>query len=112
VSFGLPSSAGSTEYFVTKTVTNNTSSAWISFRIDFGCGSVGKDPCPFNPLTGDYDLAPTSSAGGTLTTQAPTEIRWDGLNILPGNSVNFTFSVDLRKLQRQLGDVSTSERRT
>ncbi len=86
--------AASTEYFVTKRVTNNSGQIWTDFQIGVGCGN-GFVACPgFNPLTMDYDQSPTSSAGGTLSSQSLIDFKWTGLNIAPGATVTFTFSLD------------------
>ncbi len=93
VTFDLAPSAGSTDYSVIKTVTNDTGAAWTDFQISWGCGPVGANPCPgFYPLTNDGST-PTSSAGGTFVDNG-YEVLWNGLDIQSGSSVTFTFGVD------------------
>jgi hypothetical protein len=98
VAFQLPQSAGSTEYYFTKTVTNNSAFLWTSFGMAMGCGPTGSTDCGGglngNPLTLDYDVAPTSSAGGSLIASNGYSLLWAGLNVAPGQSVTFNFSVD------------------
>jgi hypothetical protein len=92
--FQLPNSTDSTEYFVTKTVTNHTGSAWSDFRIYVGCGQFEDDPnCPFFPLTLDYDVAPTLSVAGLLSAQSDISMTWSGLSVADGQTIKLEFSM-------------------
>ncbi len=93
-----------TEYFVTQTVTNNTSETWTGFKflLGFGTGGsfvIGK---PGNSLDFDfptYDPTPTSTAFTNHSTlPAPlqfTSLTWSGGSVLPGQTITFTFSIDV-----------------
>src|ERR1035438_7458221 len=95
--FGLSTAngaTGSTEYFVTKNVTNDTGSTWTDFTIDVGCGVDGGSSCGGGaPLTLVYDVPPTLTTPGILSSQNSYSMNWSGLNVAPGQSVTLTFSM-------------------
>ena len=56
IGFQIDPSAASTEYFVSKTITNNSGVTWTGFTVGVSCGSDGLVRCSgFNPLLMDYD---------------------------------------------------------
>ena len=104
--FLLADSGGTTEYFHTPQVTNNSGVTWTDFHFQLGFGSgasfvpaaagIGLD---FDTPTGDP--APTSSVF-TLLGYGPTVLDWAGgtVNYLGGGggapfSVAFTLSIDV-----------------
>ena len=105
----LPS-GGTTEYFLAQTVVNQTTSTWngFSFSIGFSFGSGGNfvppeliDVSPgfaipafdFNGSTSDPQ--PTSSKFTQLIQDGSFRIGWSGGLVAPGESIDFTFSVDV-----------------
>jgi hypothetical protein len=105
----LPS-GGTTEYFLAETVVNQTNSTWngFSFSIGFSFGSGGNfvppeliDVSPgfaipvfdFNGSTSDPQ--PTSSKFTQLIQDGSFRIGWSGGLVAPGESIDFTFSVDV-----------------
>ena len=104
--FNLADSGGTTEYFFTTNLVNNSGIAWddFHFQLGFGTGAafvpvaagVGLD---FD--TPDRDPAPTSSAFPVLNHQ-PNVVEWSGatVNYLGGTggapfSVAFSLSIDI-----------------
>lgn len=99
----VEASQGTTEYYVTQTIVNNTDSPLegLNFRIGFGTGD--------NFVTPDLALFPTGVAIPTFDdTPAPTSskfsegildgsftINWSGGSLAPGESVDLTYSLDV-----------------
>ncbi len=103
----LPS-GGTTEYFLAETVVNQTNSTWdgFSFSIGFGSGDNFSPPelilvlpglaipvFDFNGSTSDPQ--PTSSKFTQLIQDGSFRIDWSGGLVAPGESIDFTFSVDV-----------------
>ena len=104
--FLLADSGGTTEYFHTPLVVNNSGVTWTDFHFQLGFGT-GANFVPAGAGIGlDFDTAtgdpvPTSSAF-TVLTHLPTIINWDGgtVNYLGGGggppfSVAFSLSIDV-----------------
>lgn len=98
-------SDGTTEYFFTETVVNDTDSTWIDFHFELGFGTrdnfrrFDEVPLPFNIAVPDFDTpnrdpAPTSSKFTNLIHQ-DISLWWSGGSVAPGETVDFTFSVDV-----------------
>ena len=103
----LPS-GGTTEYFLAQTVVNQTNSTWNGFSFSIGFGSGGNFVPPelilvppgfaipvfdFNGSTSDPQ--PTSSKFTQLIGDGSFRIDWSGGLVAPGESIDFTFSVDV-----------------
>lgn len=101
-------SGGTTEYFLSETVVNNTSSTWngFSFNIGFGSGDnfgspelillpVGQAIPVFDFNGSSSDPQPTSSKFGQVIQDGSFRIDWSGGTVAPGESVDFTFSLDV-----------------
>jgi hypothetical protein len=104
--FNVASSGGTTEYFFTTNVINNSGIAWADFHFQLGFGTGAA----FEPAgagfgldfdTPDGDPAPSSSAFPVLNHQA-TLVEWSGatVNYLGGAggapfSVAFSLSIDI-----------------
>ena len=101
-------SGGTTEYFITNSVLNNTESIWngFEFRIGFGINDDFAPPelilvppgfaipgFDFNGL--GSDPPPTSSRFTQVIQDGSFSVRWLGGTVAPGESVNFTFSIDV-----------------
>ena len=105
IRFGVQLSGGTTEYFFSETVTNNTGIAWIGYQLELGFG-VGdtfyrfdENPFPLNISFPDFDTpdrdpTPTSSVFSTLSTHENFDIQWSGGIVPPAGTVDFTFSID------------------
>ncbi|MBS1835996.1 MAG: PEP-CTERM sorting domain-containing protein [Acidobacteria bacterium] len=83
----------STNYTVTKTVTNNTGFTWGDFQIATGCGSNQTVACGSNIVNLSSPAGASSSAGGTFSALNSYMFGWTGLNVAPGQTVTFTFDV-------------------
>ncbi len=99
IGFAINPSSASTEYFVTKTITNASLVAWTSFTVGVGCGGgsvTGLTQCSgFDPLLMDYDIAPTNSIGGaSLSSMGPISFTFSNFNLAPNSAMTITFSVD------------------
>ncbi|MBD2343569.1 PEP-CTERM sorting domain-containing protein [Anabaena subtropica] len=101
-------SGGTTEYFITETVVNNTSSIWngFKFQIGFGINDNFAPPelilVPFGFAIPDFDfnglgsdVPPTSSRFAQVLQDGSYNLQWLGGTVAPGESVNFTFSIDV-----------------
>lgn len=101
-------SGGTTEYFLSETVVNNTSSTWngFSFSIGFGSGDSFGSPelilLPVGQAIPDFDFngsssdpQPTSSKFGQFIQDGSFRIDWSGGTVAPGESVDFTFALDV-----------------
>ncbi|MCC5622085.1 PEP-CTERM sorting domain-containing protein [Nostoc sp. CHAB 5715] len=101
-------SGGTTEYFFTETAVNNTSSTWdgFSFKIGFGVNDNFAPPELILVAPGtvipDFDFngsnsdpQPTSSKFTQVIQDGSFGIEWSGGFVAPGESVDFTFSVDV-----------------
>ncbi|MBH8563508.1 PEP-CTERM sorting domain-containing protein [Nostoc sp. CENA67] len=101
-------SGGTTEYFFTETVVNNTSSIWDGFnlKIGFGLNDEFAPPelilVPFGFAIPDFDFndsgsdpQPTSSKFTQLIQDGSFNLLWSGGSVAPGESIDFTFSVDV-----------------
>lgn len=96
-------SEGTTEYFVTTTVVNETNTSWNGYRFKIGFG-VGDDfappelilvPAGFAIPSFDSDTQPTSSQFTQLLQDGSFTVQWSGGVVAPGESVDFTFSLDV-----------------
>lgn len=101
-------SGGTTEYFFSETVVNNTNSIWNGFNFKIGFG-VNDDFAPpelilvrpgfaipnFDFNGSSSDPQPTSSKFTQLIQDGSFNLDWSGESITPGESVDFTFSVDV-----------------
>jgi hypothetical protein len=105
--FVVPS-GGTTEYFFTETVVNNTSSSWDSFTFQIGFGVNDNFGSPelilvppgfaipnFDFSVSSADEKPTSSKFTELNQDGSFRLKWSGGSVAPGESVDFTFSVDI-----------------
>lgn len=101
-------SRGTTEYFFTETAVNNTNSTWngFSFKIGFGVNDNFGPPelilVPYGFAIPDFDFngsssdpQPTSSKFTQLLQDGSFNLQWSGGSVAPGESVDFTFSVDV-----------------
>ncbi len=101
-------SGGTTEYFLTETVINDTNSIWngFNFQIGFGVNDDFAPPelilVPFGFAIPDFDFnglgsdpQPTSSKFAQLLQDGSYNLQWSGGSVTPGESVNFTFSIDV-----------------
>ncbi|HYW19744.1 MAG TPA: PEP-CTERM sorting domain-containing protein [Nodularia sp. (in: cyanobacteria)] len=101
-------SGGTTEYFLTETVVNNTSSIWngFNFQIGFDVNNNFAPPelilVPFGFAIPDFDFnglgsspQPTSSKFTQLLQDGSFNLQWSQGFVAPGESVNFTFSMDV-----------------
>ncbi|MUG97164.1 PEP-CTERM sorting domain-containing protein [Scytonema sp. UIC 10036] len=101
-------SGGITEYFFTQTVVNNTSSTWDGFTFQIGFGVNDNFGSPevilvppgfaipnFDFSVSDGDEQPTSSKFGKLDRDGSYSLKWSGGSVAPGESVDFTFSIDI-----------------
>ncbi len=101
-------SGATTEYFFTETVINNTNSTWngFSFRIGFGVNDNFAPPelilvppgfaIPGFDFNGSSsDPQPTSSKFTQLLQDGSFSLEWSGGSVAPGESVDFTFSLDI-----------------
>lgn len=101
-------SKGTTEYFFSERVLNDTNSTWngFSFRIGFGVNDNFGSPelilVPPGFAIGDFDFngsssdpKPTSSKFAQLVQDGSFGLEWSGGSVAPGESVDFTFSVDV-----------------
>lgn len=104
--FNLANSGGTTEYFFTTNVVNNTGIEWADFHFQLGFGT-GDDFVPAAAGIGldfdtpDGDPAPSSSAFPILD-YLPTLLEWSGATVTyvggPGGapvSTTFSFSIDI-----------------
>ena len=104
--FNLADSGGTTEYFFTTNVVNNTGIAWTDFHFQLGFGT-GSNFVPVSAGSGlDFDTpegdpAPTSSVFPILNYQ-PNLVEWSGatVNYLGGGgagpfSVALSLSIDI-----------------
>lgn len=95
ISFAVNPSSASTEYFVTKTITNTSLVAWTSFTVGVGCNDGLTQCSGFDPLLMDYDIAPTNSIGGaSLSTMGPISFTFSNFNLAPSSTMTITFSMD------------------
>ncbi|MEH2170987.1 MAG: PEP-CTERM sorting domain-containing protein [Nostoc sp.] len=101
-------SGGTTEYFFTETAVNNTNSTWNGFNFKIGLGvndNFGPPELilvPTGTVIPDFDFngsssdpQPTSSKFTQLLQDGSFNIEWSGGSVAPGESVDFTFSVDV-----------------
>jgi hypothetical protein len=101
-------SVGTTEYFFTETSVNDTNSTWngFSFSIGFGVNDYFGPPELISVPTGfaipDFDFngsssdpKPTSSEFTQLIQDGSFRLEWSGGSVAPGESVDFTFSLDI-----------------
>jgi hypothetical protein len=98
-------SMGSTEYFFSDTVTNNSGVNWSAFKLQIGFGYdadfVAPNPAivPPTPIAPDFDAddrSPSPTAPPFTTLFSPTlyELDWSGALFPGGSSQTFTFSID------------------
>lgn len=101
-------SGGTTEYLFTETAVNDTNSTWngFSFSIGFGVNDYFGPPelilVPVGFAIPDFDFngsssdpQPTSSNFTQLIQDGSFRLDWSGGSVAPGESVDFTFSVDI-----------------
>ena len=98
-------SGGTTEYYFTETVVNNTGETWVDFHFELGFG-IGDNfrrfdaaPLPLNLAFPEFDPPerdplPTSSQFTSLV-QEDISLWWSGGSVEPGATVDFTFSLDV-----------------
>ena len=104
--FNVQASGGTTEYFVSDAVVNNSGAAWSGFRLQLGSGVganfqlgggiVIPEVLPPDFDAPDFDPAPTSSAFASVG-KSVAQLTWiDGTLASGSNSVlNLTFSFDV-----------------
>ncbi|ACK69110.1 hypothetical protein PCC7424_0651 [Gloeothece citriformis PCC 7424] len=96
-------SGGTTEYFVSTTVVNETNTNWNGFRFQIGFGNGNNFAPPELILlpagviipSFDEDTEPTSSQFTQLIQDGSFSLVWSGGNVAPGESVDFSFSLDV-----------------
>lgn len=101
-------SGGTTEYLFTETAVNDTNFTWngFSFSIGFGVNDYFGPPelilVPVGFAIPDFDFngsssdpQPTSSNFTQLIQDGSFRLDWSGGSVAPGESVDFTFSVDI-----------------
>lgn len=101
-------SSGVTEYFIAEKVVNNTSSTWNGFTLQIGFGVNDNFGSPelilvppgfaiptFDFSASENDEQPTSSKFTKLDRDGSYRLNWSGGTVAPGQSVDFTFSVDV-----------------
>ncbi|MBE9049691.1 PEP-CTERM sorting domain-containing protein [Nostocales cyanobacterium LEGE 11386] len=101
-------SGGTTEYFLTQTVVNQTNAIWngFNFQIGFGANNNFAPPelilVPSGFAIPDFDFnglgsdpQPTSSKFAQLLQDGSYNLQWSGGSVAPGESVDFTFSLDV-----------------
>ena len=101
-------SVGTTEYLFTETAVNDTNSTWnsFSFRVGFGVNDDFAPPELILVAPGfaipDFDFngsssdpQPTSSKFTQLIQDGSFGLEWSGGSVAPGESVDFTFSLDI-----------------
>lgn len=101
-------SGGTTEYLVSETVINNTDANWngFSLSIGFGTGDNFAPPelilVPVGQAIPDFDFngsgsdpQPTSSKFGQVLQDGSFRIDWSGGTVAPGESVDFSFALDV-----------------
>lgn len=101
-------SGGTTEYFFTETAVNDTNSTWNGFTFSIGFGTndnfgppeLISVPYGFAIPVFDFngsksDPKPTSSNFTQLIQDGSFRLEWSGGSVAPGESVDFTFSVDI-----------------
>lgn len=105
IRFSVQLSGGTTEYFFSETVTNNTGIEWVGYYLEMGFG-VGDNfkrfdeiPLPWNIILPDFDTphldpTPISSVFSTPSTHGRIDIQWSGGIVPPAGTVGFTFSID------------------
>lgn len=103
--FSLQVSGGTTEYFISEAVLNESGLAWGDFHFELGLGT-GDDFAPFHKIvfirptilpgfdTPDRDPGPTSSVF-TRVEHADDSISWSGGRVPAGGTVDFSLSVDV-----------------
>ena len=101
-------SGGTTQYLFRKTVINSTDLAWngfnfqIGFQSDTGLGgdnfaspAVIQVPSGFAIPSFDSQTQPTSSKFSLVNPDGSFNLNWSGGTVAPGESVDFTFSIDV-----------------
>jgi hypothetical protein len=88
--FSLTATGGNTEYFLTLTATNNTSSAWTDFHLQL-MPTAADDNLDFDLV--QRDPTPTSTSYATLAHLEDT-IDWSGGSVPAGGTTTFTLSID------------------
>ncbi len=98
VEFDIDDSAGTTEYWFTQSLLNNTGLLWTGFHYELGYGTGANF---VRSMIGDLDFdapngdpVPTSSSFSVLDLQAYT-LNWSGGSVPSGNSLSQTFSIDV-----------------
>lgn len=93
-------SGGTTEYFTTASLTNDTGFAWSGLRFELGFGlgasfvrSGGFDFLDFD--TPNRDPAPTSTVFTAVDATDSNLLAWSSGVVGIGQSVTFTFSIDV-----------------
>jgi hypothetical protein len=126
----IPSNAegGVTEYIFKETVINNTGNTWTDFHFELGFGigggfkksnltdfldfdvsTVGNNPSmEDNNGNTERDPIPTSNKFSQLMHQA-NNIWWDIGQVPNGESVDFTFSIDVPDFNNSMPDSAKSE---
>lgn len=104
----LEPSGGTTGYLVSEEVINNTKSNWSGFSFaigfrsdnpfggdDFASPAVTLFPTGTALPTFNTDTQPTSSKFSQVDADGSFNINWSGGTVAPGESVDFTFSIDV-----------------
>ena len=104
----LEPSGGTTEYFLSETVVNDTDSTWGGFNFSIGLGINDTFATPaaillprgsalpdFDSEGSSSDPQPTSSEFTQLLQDGSFNLEWSGGSVAPGESVDFTFSLDV-----------------
>jgi hypothetical protein len=99
VEFTVADSGGTTEYFVTQTLINNTGKTWTDYTFELGFGTGANFVRSSLSDLLDFDLpnggpAPFSSKFASLTHGADT-LAWTNGSVTAISAVLFSFSIDL-----------------
>ena len=98
IAFPITAPQGTTEYYVTDTITNSTNTTWRSFDFLLGSGTganfvLGNTQVNFDAQ--DKLPVPTSNTFSTLGLFQATHLAWSGGTVPAGQTVVFTFSIDM-----------------
>ncbi|MEO1428929.1 MAG: PEP-CTERM sorting domain-containing protein [Cyanobacteria bacterium J06632_19] len=104
----VEASGGTTEYLLTETVVNSTTSDWGGFNFQIGFQSdtpfaednfasppVISVPRGFIIPTFDSEVTPTSSKFSQVKADGSFHLNWSGGNVAPGESVDFKFAINV-----------------
>jgi hypothetical protein len=97
-------SQGTTKYLAKETVVNQTTSVWDGYNFEIGVRADGEFASPAVilvppgfaiPSFGSNALEFTSSKFTQLLQDGSFNLGWSGGSVAPGESVDFTFSIDV-----------------